>query len=253
MFSASAICGTRRGLTKLATSMRRTPASRARRMNSTFTAVGTLAASFCRPSRGPTSTISMLRLRAITGIVYAKGRGDFSPRPPVSCRGPGSADEAGPEIGDAARLDVRGRGGGERLLRVGRLLAVRQRDAEHHVDVVGALEVALGHRALRRFRRLRVVLQRVERRRELRLRLAGLRGERFLLLLDDGHLQAIDLRLRVLQQAVVAVVLLDRARGHALLEHRERLAWAREVERGLGVLRVVLARQQALLRAEPVD
>ena len=67
MASASAICGTRRGFTKLATSMRRIPASTARRMNSSFTAVGTEAASFCRPSRGPTSTMPMLR-----GLVIAR-------------------------------------------------------------------------------------------------------------------------------------------------------------------------------------
>jgi hypothetical protein len=100
--SASAICGTRRGLTKLATSIRRIPASTARRMNSIFTSVGTDAASFCRPSRGPTSTIAMLRGFAMPRIVYAKGRGDFAPRPfypglrPISRSG-----QAGPEFRDS--------------------------------------------------------------------------------------------------------------------------------------------------------
>ena len=50
--SASAICGTSLGCTKLATSIRRTPAARARRTNSTFTSVGSSTDSFCRPSRG---------------------------------------------------------------------------------------------------------------------------------------------------------------------------------------------------------
>ena len=57
--SASAICGTRLGFTKLATSMRRSPAATRRRMNSTLVAVGSTCDSLCRPSRGPTSTISM--------------------------------------------------------------------------------------------------------------------------------------------------------------------------------------------------
>ena len=39
--SASAICGTFRGSTKLATSNRRTPAAKSRSMRSTLTAVGT--------------------------------------------------------------------------------------------------------------------------------------------------------------------------------------------------------------------
>jgi hypothetical protein len=71
--------GTRFGLTKLATSMRRMPASTARRMNSTLVAVETAAASFCRPSRGPTSTIPMLR-GAVMAPDYSKAR-SFAPRP----------------------------------------------------------------------------------------------------------------------------------------------------------------------------
>lgn len=54
--SASAICGTRAGLTNDATSMRRTPAATQRRINSTLASVGSTAASACNPSRGETST-----------------------------------------------------------------------------------------------------------------------------------------------------------------------------------------------------
>src|SRR3954447_20571542 len=56
--SASAICGTRFGFTKLQTSMRRTPASTAREISSTFVSVSTTASSDCSPSRGATSTTS---------------------------------------------------------------------------------------------------------------------------------------------------------------------------------------------------
>jgi hypothetical protein len=47
------------GLTKLVTSIRRAPACRLRRINSSLSAVVTSAFSFCRPSRGPTSTKSI--------------------------------------------------------------------------------------------------------------------------------------------------------------------------------------------------
>src|SRR5690606_27871212 len=54
--AASASCGMRRGLTKLVASIAARPAAPRRSMNSILTAAGTMAGSFCRPSRGPTST-----------------------------------------------------------------------------------------------------------------------------------------------------------------------------------------------------
>ena len=67
--SASAICGTRLGFTKLVASSRLTPASTRRLISSTLVAVDTIAASLCRPSRGATSTISTAAApcRAIAG------------------------------------------------------------------------------------------------------------------------------------------------------------------------------------------
>src|SRR5512133_2925119 len=52
----SAICGTHFGLTKLVTSISLQPAACSRCTSSIFTAAGTGCASFCSPSRGPTST-----------------------------------------------------------------------------------------------------------------------------------------------------------------------------------------------------
>ncbi len=54
--SPSAICGTRRGLTNEATSIRRTPAAKTRSMSASLSAVATVSGSFCSPSRGLTST-----------------------------------------------------------------------------------------------------------------------------------------------------------------------------------------------------
>ena len=53
---ASAICGTHFGLTNAATSITGSPAALKRSTNATLSAVLTEAASFCSPSRGPTST-----------------------------------------------------------------------------------------------------------------------------------------------------------------------------------------------------
>ena len=64
--SASAICGTRLGFTKLATSTRRTPASTSRRISSSLVGVASTSGSLCKPSRGPTSTISMRRRHMLT-------------------------------------------------------------------------------------------------------------------------------------------------------------------------------------------
>ena len=52
----SAICGTHLGETNAVASITGSPASCRRWISSTLTAVGTGAASFCSPSRGPTST-----------------------------------------------------------------------------------------------------------------------------------------------------------------------------------------------------
>lgn len=50
-------CGTHFGLTKLPASMAHTPASCNRRMSSTLVSTETADFSFCKPSRGETSTI----------------------------------------------------------------------------------------------------------------------------------------------------------------------------------------------------
>ncbi|MCY1540165.1 hypothetical protein D9M68_757870 [compost metagenome] len=53
----SAICGTHLGETNEAASILTKPASVSWLTSATLTSVGTMAFSFCRPSRGPTSTI----------------------------------------------------------------------------------------------------------------------------------------------------------------------------------------------------
>src|SRR5581483_9595215 len=55
--SASASCGTHLGFTKLVASTTGSPAAARRSMSSILVCAGTIAASFCSPSRGPTSTI----------------------------------------------------------------------------------------------------------------------------------------------------------------------------------------------------
>ena len=56
----SAICGTHFGETNAVASTAGSPASASRSISSTLTAVGTLFGSFCRPSRGPISTMRTL-------------------------------------------------------------------------------------------------------------------------------------------------------------------------------------------------
>jgi len=53
--SASASCGTAVGLTNEVASIQRSPAAANDSMNAILAAVGIGVASFCRPSRGPTS------------------------------------------------------------------------------------------------------------------------------------------------------------------------------------------------------
>ena len=55
--AASAICGTHFGDTNDVASIAGTPASASVSISATFTSVGTIAFSFCSPSRGPTSTM----------------------------------------------------------------------------------------------------------------------------------------------------------------------------------------------------
>ena len=54
--SLSASCGTRAWLTKLVTSIRRTPVAASAVISSSLASVGRIARSFCSPSRGATST-----------------------------------------------------------------------------------------------------------------------------------------------------------------------------------------------------
>src|SRR5262249_42301819 len=58
--SASAICGTRLGLTKLVASIRRAPAAISRSIKPSFISVETVSRSLCNPSRGDTSTMSII-------------------------------------------------------------------------------------------------------------------------------------------------------------------------------------------------
>src|SRR5688500_17672666 len=71
----SAICGTHLGETKAVASLTCRPASCRRWMSSTLTSVETGAASFCSPSRGPTSTSFTFR-----GIVMSKPVTNLPPR-----------------------------------------------------------------------------------------------------------------------------------------------------------------------------
>src|SRR5215831_15478080 len=59
--AVSAICGTHLGETKAPASMTDKPVSERRSISSTLMAVVRIADSFCRPSRGPTSTILTAR------------------------------------------------------------------------------------------------------------------------------------------------------------------------------------------------
>ena len=54
--AASAICGTHLGETNAVASIAGKPASARASISATFASVGTIAFSFCKPSRGPTST-----------------------------------------------------------------------------------------------------------------------------------------------------------------------------------------------------
>src|SRR5215467_5195728 len=54
--AASAICGTHLGETNAVASMAGKPASESRSISAILVSVGTVAFSFCSPSRGPTST-----------------------------------------------------------------------------------------------------------------------------------------------------------------------------------------------------
>lgn len=66
-------CGTARGETTDVNSMVRRPVPRSRRINSIFTDVGTGSLIFCRPSRGPTSTIRTAPLGSFIAVA-ASGR-----------------------------------------------------------------------------------------------------------------------------------------------------------------------------------
>ena len=65
----SAICGTHFGDTNAVASTTGNPASVRRSINSILTAAGTFCASFCKPSRGPTSTILTFSGMGIDGSI----------------------------------------------------------------------------------------------------------------------------------------------------------------------------------------
>ncbi len=90
----SPICGTHFGLTKLVTSISFSPAAWRRCTSSILTAASTACFSFCRPSRGPTSTRVTLLGRALIGSPRSglrEASADDSAGPPRWRRGAGIA------------------------------------------------------------------------------------------------------------------------------------------------------------------
>src|SRR5260221_11197567 len=73
----SDICGTHFGETKAVASTAGRPASASFSMSSILIAVGTFVASFCRPSRGATSTMRTLRGRLMQApfLLFLRTRG----------------------------------------------------------------------------------------------------------------------------------------------------------------------------------
>src|SRR4029078_9204100 len=94
---ASPICGTHFGLTNAVISTTGSPASASAWTNAIFVAVGTVADSFCRPSRGPTSTIVALGGSAARGTRPAPGARRAG-------RGPRDLDERRAGRGEVAGL-----------------------------------------------------------------------------------------------------------------------------------------------------
>ena len=76
--SASAICGTSRGCTKLVASIRLAPAATSPAISFSFAGVDSTASSFCSPSRGATSTMS-----TVVGRVPVRDRTSFTTPPRV--------------------------------------------------------------------------------------------------------------------------------------------------------------------------
>src|SRR5688572_14936662 len=82
--AASASCDTHFGLTKLVASIVRRPVADSRSISSIFAAVGTIAFSFCSPSRGPTSTMRTLAGSATSLTRHAEERAGFGVEQPGS-------------------------------------------------------------------------------------------------------------------------------------------------------------------------
>src|SRR5215470_4589328 len=72
----SAICGIHFGDTNAPASITLKPVSLSRSMSAILTAAGNALASFCRPSRGPTSTIRTSAGRRIGGLLALGGKRD---------------------------------------------------------------------------------------------------------------------------------------------------------------------------------
>ena len=68
--AASAICGSRRAGTKEATSISRTPAATSASIQRSLSAVGMVALTDCKPSRGPTSLIRTSGLRSLGWAMF---------------------------------------------------------------------------------------------------------------------------------------------------------------------------------------
>src|SRR5215470_7263425 len=72
----SDICGTHFGETKAPASTARRPASASRSMSAILTATGADLASFCSPSRGPTSTMRTSAGRRMVSLLHIGGERD---------------------------------------------------------------------------------------------------------------------------------------------------------------------------------
>ena len=106
--TASAICGTHFGLTNAVISTTGRPAAARASMNAILVAVGRIAASFCRPSRGPTSTMVTRRGRTLVGhasprVAFRAARARRAGRRPTFTT-PSSGARSGSSIFIASRI-----------------------------------------------------------------------------------------------------------------------------------------------------
>ena len=126
---ASASCGTRSGRTNDVTSTTGRPAAASRSTKATLSAVAIRAASFCRPSRGPTSTIVTRFVMTSTSGSVARWTGSLVERPDRHVRialGIQSGYDFHRPAADLAVLDVVLRGAAADVDPDGQRLAARR-------------------------------------------------------------------------------------------------------------------------------